>query len=126
MVWYHSKADFEDLLLLQVGKNISKCFSYKTFQKDSLIDVTPVDQVMANMDKFTGGATFNIYQNYPAGKLTYTSNIMTDSFSIYRTLSQEIEWTSGRRQRMLSAITAIVQHAPLEAANYEAWYTNEI
>lgn len=122
---YHSKADFEDLLLLQVGKNISKCFSYKTFQKDSLIDVTPVDQVMANMDKFTGGATFNIYQNYPAGKLTYTSNIMTDSF-LYTEPEPEIEWILRSETKDVIGYNCNRATCTFRGRNYEAWYTNEI
>ncbi|HNY05748.1 MAG TPA: GLPGLI family protein [Candidatus Egerieousia sp.] len=124
-ITFHDKADFEDLLLLQVGKNVSKCFSYKTFQKDSLIDVTPVDQVMANTEKFTGGATFNIYQNYPAGKLTYTSNIMTDFF-LYTEPEPEIEWTLQPEKKDVIGYSCSRATCTFRGRNYEAWYTNEI
>ena len=45
----------EDLLLLQVGRNVTKCYSYKTWQTDSLVRVTPPEQVLANLGSFHGG-----------------------------------------------------------------------
>lgn len=122
---FHDKEDFEDLLLLQVGKNISKCFSYKTFQKDSLVEVTPADQIMSNLDKFSGGATFNIYHNYPDGKLTYTDNIVMDSF-LYTEPEPEIDWTLQPETKEVIGYRCNRATCTFRGRNYEAWYTNEI
>ena len=50
---YHQRPEneqpMEDLLLLQVGHNVTKCYSYKTWQTDSLVRVTPPEQVLARM-----------------------------------------------------------------------------
>jgi GLPGLI family protein len=122
---FHDKENFEDLLLLQVGKNISKCFSYKTFQKDSLIEVTPADQIMANLEKFNGGVTFNIYHNYPDGKLTYTDNILMDSF-LYTEPEPEIDWTLQPETKEVIGYSCNRATCTFRGRNYEAWYTNEI
>src|SRR5574344_68065 len=122
---FHDKENFEDLLLLQVGKNISKCFSYKTFQKDSLVEVTPADQIMANLEKFNGGVTFNIYHNYPDGKLTYTDNILMDSF-LYTEPEPEIDWTLQPETKEVIGYSCNRATCTFRGRNYEAWYTNEI
>jgi GLPGLI family protein len=122
---FHDKENFEDLLLLQVGKNISKCFSYKTFQKDSLIEVTPADQIMANLEKFNGGVTFNIYHNYPDGKLTYTDNILMDSF-LYTEPEPEIDWMLQPETKEVIGYSCNRATCTFRGRNYEAWYTNEI
>jgi GLPGLI family protein len=122
---FHDKENFEDLLLLQVGKNISKCFSYKTFQKDSLIEITPADQIMANLEKFNGGVTFNIYHNYPDGKLTYTDNILMDSF-LYTEPEPEIDWTLQPETKEVIGYSCNRATCTFRGRNYEAWYTNEI
>ena len=38
----------QDLLLLQAGGKVTKFFSYKTLQRDSLLRITPAEQVLAN------------------------------------------------------------------------------
>ena len=44
-----SKEPMQDLLLLQAGGKVTKFFSYKTLQRDSLLRITPTEQVLANV-----------------------------------------------------------------------------
>lgn len=44
----------QDLLLLQAGGKVTKFFSYKTLQRDSLLRITPTEQVLANVGNFKG------------------------------------------------------------------------
>lgn len=49
-----SKEPMQDLLLLQAGGKVTKFFSYKTLQRDSLLRITPTEQVLANVGNFKG------------------------------------------------------------------------
>ena len=84
-------ATSDDLIILQIGKNISKNYSYYTFQSDSLSKTTDGDLVRKEIfgraledfnkhrdrSKFLNSfprprsATF-VYKNYPEGKMTVT------------------------------------------------------
>ena len=68
----------EDLLLLQVGRNVSKCYSYKTWQTDSLVRVTPPEQVLANLGSFHGGVQDIFFRDAAAGRLTHIDQIGMD------------------------------------------------
>ena len=69
-----------DRMILQVGQGLSKFFSYRTMQVDSLIRMSTADQIQADPGRYIGGQTYSIYKNYPAGKLTTTDKIATDWF----------------------------------------------
>ena len=70
-----SKEPMQDLLLLQAGGKVTKFFSYKTLQRDSLLRITPTEQVLANVGNFKGGLEAVVFQNYPAGEMTCTDKI---------------------------------------------------
>lgn len=53
-----SKEPMQDLLLLQAGGKVTKFFSYKTLQRDSLLRITPTEQVLANVGNFKGGGAW--------------------------------------------------------------------
>ena len=74
-----SKEPMQDLLLLQAGGKVTKFFSYKTLQRDSLLRITPTEQVLANVGNFKGGLEAVVFQNYPAGELTCTDKISRDN-----------------------------------------------
>ena len=74
-----SKEPMQDLLLLQAGGKVTKFFSYKTLQRDSLLRITPTEQVLANVGNFKGGLEAVVFQNYPAGEMTCTDKISRDN-----------------------------------------------
>ena len=69
----------QDLLLLQAGGKVTKFFSYKTLQRDSLLRITPTEQVLANVGNFKGGLEAVVFQNYPAGEMSCTDKISRDN-----------------------------------------------
>ena len=87
-----SKEPMQDLLLLQAGGKVTKFFSYKTLQRDSLLRITPTEQVLANVGNFKGGLEAVVFQNYPAGEMTCTDKISRDNM-LYTEPLPEIEWT---------------------------------
>ena len=84
----------DDLIILQIGKDISKSYSYYTFQSDSLSQTPNGDEVWDMLIKKAikeakGGIptgvphkrsrTF-VYKNYPIGKMTITDGISLQDY----------------------------------------------
>ena len=100
----------QDLLLLQAGGKVTKFFSYKTLQRDSLLRITPTEQVLANVGNFKGGLEAVVFQNYPAGEMTCTDKISRDNM-LYTEPLPEIEWTLRDGTREVIGTTAAVRPA---------------
>lgn len=115
----------EDILLLQAGGRVSKFFSYKTLQIDSMLRVTPPEQVMASLGNFKSGVQTVIFQNHPAGELTCTDKISTDHMRYTEPLP-EIVWTLGDRTREILGYPCRLATCRFRGRDYEAWYTEDI
>lgn len=120
-----SEKPTEDLMLLQAGGRTSKFFSYKTLQRDSLLRVTPSEQVLANPGNFKGGVQYAVFQNYPQGELTCTDKIATD-YLLYTEPLPEIGWELSPRTREIIGYTCRRATCTFRGRDYEAWYTEEI
>ncbi len=88
------KSSNADLFILEVGKSISKCYSYYTFQLDSLIKTPDGDKVWKEIfnkslidrrihkdrEKWLNSfphkrSTAYIYKNYPEGRMSVTDAV---------------------------------------------------
>ena len=78
----------DDLLILQVGENLSKCYSYYSNEVDSLMALPNGDEIAMKMisdamksDDFMKGLYPHkrmkayIYKSYPQGKMTVTDGL---------------------------------------------------
>ena len=115
----------EDLLLLQVGRNVSKCYSYKTWQTDSLVRVTPPEQVMANLGSFHGGVQDILFRDQKAGRLTHTDQIGMDHL-LYTELLPDCGWELADGERTILGYACRRATCTFRGRNYEAWYAPEI
>lgn len=115
----------EDLLLLQVGHNVTKCYSYKTWQTDSLVRVTPPEQVMANLRSFHGGVQDILFRDQKAGRLTHTDQIGMDHL-LYTELLPDCGWELADGERTILGYACRRATCTFRGRNYEAWYAPEI
>ena len=115
----------EDLLLLQVGRNVSKCYSYKTWQTDSLVRVTPPEQVMANLGSFHGGVQDVLFRDQAAGRLTHIDQIGMD-YLLYTEPLPAIDWELEEGERTILGYACHRARCAFRGRNYEAWYAPEI
>ena len=126
---YHQRPEnddpMEDLLLLQVGHNVTKCYSYKTWQTDSLVRVTPPEQVMANLGSFHGGVQDILFRDQAAGRLTHTDQIGMDHL-LYTDPLPAIDWELADGERTILGYACRRALCTFRGRNYEAWYTPEI
>lgn len=115
----------EDLLLLQIGRNVTKFYSYKTWQTDSLVRVTPPEQVMANLGSFHSGVQDVLFRNAAAGRLTHTDQIGMDHL-LYTEPLPDCGWELTDGERTILGYACRRAACTFRGRNYEAWYTPEI
>ena len=115
----------EDLLLLQVGRNMTKCYSYKTWQTDSLVRVTPPEQVMANLGSFHSGVKDILFRDQAAGRLTHTDQIGMDHL-LYTESLPDCGWELADGERTILGYACRRATCTFRGRNYEAWYAPEI
>ena len=115
----------EDLLLLQIGRNVTKFYSYKTWQTDSLVRVTPPEQVMANLGSFHGGVQDVLFRNAAAGRLTHTDQIGMDHL-LYTEPLPDGGWELTDGERTILGYACRRAACTFRGRSYEAWYTPEI
>ena len=115
----------EDLLLLQIGRNVTKFYSYKTWQTDSLVRVTPPEQVMANLGSFHSGVKDILFRDQAAGRLTHTDQIGMDHL-LYTEPLPDCGWELTDGERTILGYACRRAACTFRGRNYEAWYTPEI
>lgn len=126
---YHQRPEneqpMEDLLLLQVGRNVTKFYSYKTWQTDSLVRVTPPEQVLANLGSFHGGVQDVIFRDQKAGRLTHTDQIGMDHL-LYTEPLPDCGWELADGERTILGYACRRATCTFRGRNYEAWYAPDI
>lgn len=126
---YHQRPEneqpMEDLLLLQVGRNVTKCYSYKTWQTDSLVRVTPPEQVLANLGSFHGGVQDVIFRDPKAGRLTHIDQIDMDHL-LYTEQLPDCGWELADGERTILGYACRRARCSFRGRNYEAWYAPDI
>lgn len=115
----------EDLLLLEVGNRVTKFYSYKTWQTDSLVRVTPPEQVMANLGSFHGGVQDVLFRDQAAGRLTHIDQIGMD-YLLYTEPLPAIDWELEEGERTILGYACHRARCAFRGRNYEAWYAPEI
>ena len=88
----------QDLLLLQAGGKVTKFFSYKTLQRDSLLRITPAEQVLANVGNFKGRPGGRRIPELPRRRDDLHRQDLTGQHALHRAAA-EIEWTLRDRTR---------------------------
>lgn len=115
----------EDLLLLEVGRNMTKFYSYKTWQTDSLVRATPLEQVMANLGSFHGGVQDVLFRDQSAGRLTHTDQIGMDHL-LYTEPLPDCGWELADGERTILGYVCRRAACTFRGRSYEAWYAPEI
>ena len=115
----------EDLLLLEVGRNMTKFYSYKTWQTDSLVRATPPEQVMANLGSFHGGVQDVLFRDQSAGRLTHTDQIGMDHL-LYTEPLPDCGWELADGERTILGYVCRRAACTFRGRSYKAWYAPEI
>ena len=127
----------DDLLILQIGKEVSKCYSYYTFQSDSLWSTPDGVKVWSELfrratekDGIYGDfphvrmSTY-VYKNYPTGQMTITDRISSQGYRYADSLHAQI-WTMGDRTREVLGYTCQQATADFRGRHWTAWFATDI
>ena len=127
----------DDLLILQIGKEVSKCYSYYTFQSDSLQRTPDGAKVWSELfrraiekDGIYGDfphvrmSTY-IYKNYPTGQMTITDRISSQGYRYVDSLHAQT-WTMGDSTREVLGYTCQQATADFRGRRWTAWFATDI
>ena len=127
----------DDLLILQIGKEVSKCYSYYTFQCDSLRRTPDGAKVWSELfrraiekDGIYGDfphvrmSTY-VYKNYPTGQMTITDRISLQDYCYVDSLHTQI-WTIVDSTREVLGYTCQQATADFRGRRWTAWFTTDI
>lgn len=121
-----------DRMLLYIGKNASKFYSYSTFRADSALKADmaakiPQSQLMANIAKYRGGEPDIIYKT--PDKVTVTSKIAKDYYKMEEPVP-EFDWVIAEEASGTSAeilgYNCRKATCSFRGRNYIAWFTPDI
>ena len=127
----------DDLLILQIGKEVSKCYSYYTFQCDSLRRTPDGAKVWSELfrratekDGIYGDfphvrmSTY-VYKNYPTGQMTITDRISSQNYCYVDSLHTQT-WTMGDSTREVLGYTCQQATADFRGRHWTAWFATDI
>ena len=127
----------DDLLILQIGKEVSKCYSYYTFQCDSLQRTPDGAKVWSELfrraiekDGIYGDfphvrmSTY-VYKNYPTGQMTITDRISSQGYRYVDSLHAQT-WTMGDSTREVLGYTCQQAMADFRGRRWTAWFATDI
>lgn len=121
----------ENLMLLQVGNNISKYTDYYKLIGDSLMDVylkegLDINTIIGKTSKYTKGTSKeNIFKNYPKEKITST-NYFSASNHLYEEPMPKINWELDSGELTISGYKCKKASTTLFGRKYIAWYAPDI
>ncbi len=135
---------FEDLFILQIGKNVSKCYSHYTFQNDSLRK-TPegnekwkqlFKQAMEDWKKHRNRTRFlnsfphgrsrtTIYKNHPHGEITITDVVRGDWVLYEDTLNAQTWHITDSTKEVLGYVCQKAE-CDFRGRHWIAWFAPDI
>ena len=133
-----------DLFILQIGENISKCYSYYTFQTDSLAKTPDGDKVWKEIfnkalqerrkhrdsEKFLNSFPHNrsttyVYKNYPEGSMTITDRICSDRVIYEDTLNAQ-NWQITDSVKIVLGYECQQATCNFRGRQWVAWFTTDV
>ena len=127
----------DDLLILQIGKEVSKSYSYYTFQCDSLRRTPDGAKVWSELfrraiekDGIYGDfphvrmSTY-VYKNYPTGQMTITDRISLQDYCYVDSLHTQT-WTMGDSTREVLGYTCQQATTDFRGRRWTAWFATDI
>ena len=121
----------ENIMLLQIGKELSKYFDFARYQSDSLHNAlaekkTPRSEVgTVVVNTMLGSLPINIFKNYPKGKITTIDRVPHDTYKFEEEMDSP-NWSLERDTLTVCGYTCKKAATTYFGRNYTAWYAPEI
>lgn len=121
----------EETMMLKIGAERSVYYSYARFRTDSLIEADKAagasqDVISEHIKQGGDGfVSYQIYKNYPAGKLTTLDQLATTRFRCEEP-TERPQWTLYPDTATVLSYTCRKATCHFRGRDYVAWYTEEI
>lgn len=124
----------DDLLVLQVGDNISKCYSHYSNQIDSIFGLPNKDEVLrqAINKAFSSNTEYPhkrmktyVYKNYPTGKITVTDGLSAQDY-IYEDELNAQKWEVLDSTKAVLGNSCQMAKCTFRGRQWLAWFAPEI
>ena len=128
----------DDLLILKVGENLSKCYSYYSNEVDSIMALPNGDELWTQIFeaelKKKGVAARNfprkrmrtyVYKNYPSGKMTVTDGVSLQDF-IYEDELNAQQWEIKDSTKTILDYPCQMAACNFRGREWTAWFTTDI
>ncbi|MDR0954854.1 MAG: GLPGLI family protein [Rikenellaceae bacterium] len=127
------KETVEDIQVLQIGTTVSKFYSQYLLQYSETIAEElrkkPNTQAIAN-NPYSGSYGYEVFRNYPIGKVTVTDQAMSlnndSSTYLYEETLLPIPWTLSSETKTILSYTCRKATATFRGRSYTAWFTTDI
>lgn len=113
------------MMLVQVGYVTTKYCSYSGMLIDSLLAVTPIEEIAANPSKFAKEETVELYKNYPVGKITTIDRVSLDWIRCKEDIPS-FDWELKGETREIMGYSCRKAEWSHGGRHWIAWYTEEI
>lgn len=122
----------EDLMLLLVGKDVSKFYSYNKFYSDSIMAATIKERSIGGNNssinisdvKVKGGSSDILYK-YSDGGILFHTSLGIDNYQ-YEEKELNFEWELEEESKELLGYTVYKATCDFRGRHYIAWYAPEI
>lgn len=137
----HQQPPREDLLYLLIGKKVSKCYSYYTYQSDSLAMSANGDKDFDNLIQnaiqrgLKGTALRNaiphkrmttvVYKNYPEGKMTVMDFMLSQYYTYEDDLNAQ-EWNIEDSTKMVLGHECQKATCYFRGRLWTAWFATDV
>ena len=115
---------YEDIQILQIGKNISKTFSYTNYQSDSIISKC-LKQGKPYPSKSLFATTYEIYKKFNTNTIDFI-DIIYDEVFLYEESILKINWQIQEDKKLILYYMCQKAIAEFRGRMYEAWFTFDI
>ena len=139
----NKKYSSADILHLQIGSKYSKCFSYRTYQVDSINAYGDLSEFINNKileaeskgksykEAFKTtvpryGMTAKVYKNYPEGKTTITESIVLDYYQYEDDLNLQNWDLQGDSIRSILGYSCQKATCTFRGREWTAWFALDI
>lgn len=115
----------EDIMVLLIGEQYTKMYSYKSFLKDSMVYVAGLQEAMENLKNYKGGSEEIVLKNRKENELTYIDKIGKDYFS-YQEQIPDLVWEIKSDTLEILGYNCIKAVCDFRGRRFIAWFTPDI